>query len=139
MDTGAGAGHYPGVPLIENKLPSMTRISLARREHRADVVMHTQRMTTPSRLVLDARDEARRLHERLSVEIATGDAAAISALVAAAVKVRAQLLDLLSLPTRPRGETRRRMLTLAPEAVSDVHPLPPDPTTLPGVPPIAPG
>lgn len=90
----------------------------------------------PARLMLDARDECRRLHERIVADVATGEPAAVAALVGAAVKVRSQLLDLLSLPTRPRGESRRRLLTLPPGDVSTVEPLPPDPRTIPGVPPI---
>lgn len=136
MDSGHAGGHDSGVPLIENKLPSESPKALLRRQHRALVVMDTQRVSTPARLVLDARDEARRLHDRLRESIPTASPADILALASAAVKVRSQLLDLLSLPTRPRGESRRRLLTLPPSDVSTVEPLPPDPRTIPGVPPI---
>jgi hypothetical protein len=102
-------------------------------------VMHTQRITLPARMVIDAREEATGLHRRI-VAITQDPAASPEALatlpnlVGAAVRLRSQLLDLLSLPTRPRGESRRRLLTLPPGDVSDVQPLPPDPTTIPGAP-----
>lgn len=136
MDTIAHPGHDWGVPTLDHKVPSGSHKSLARRTHRALVVMETQRVTMPARLMLDARDECRRLHQRIVAEIPAGDPAAVASLVKAAVALRGQLLDLLSLPTRPRGESRRRMLTLPPSDVSTVEPLPPDPRTIPGVPPL---
>ncbi len=136
MDNAAPWRHRQDVPLIENKLPSTSPKALARRNARALVILETQRVTTPARLVLDARDEARRLHDRLRESIPTAPPSELLALATAAVKVRAQLLDLLSLPTRPRGESRRRLLTLPPGDVSTVEPLPPDPRTIPGVPPL---
>ena len=136
VDSGGGGGHPSRVPTLDHKVPSGSHKSLARRTHRAMIVMDTQRVTMPARLMLDARDEARRLHDRLRESIPTASPADILALASAAVKVRSQLLDLLSLPTRPRGESRRRMLTLPPSDVSTVEPLPPDPRTIPGVPPI---
>jgi len=90
----------------------------------------------PSKLIVHARAEAIALHERLKAEIPAGDPAAVASLVKAAVALRSQLLALLSLPTRPRGESRRRLLTLPPSDVSTVEPLPPDPRTIPGVPPL---
>jgi len=136
MDTITHPGHDWGVPTLDHKVPSGSHKSLARRTHRAMIVMETQRVTMPARLMLDARDECRRLHDRIVADVATGDAPAVAALVKAAVALRSQLLDLMSLPTRPRGESRRRLLTLPPGDVSTVEPLPPDPRTIPGVPPI---
>lgn len=136
VDSGGNGGHPRGVPTLDHKVPSGSHKSLARRTHRAMIVMETQRVTMPARLMLDARDECRRIHERIVADVATGDPAAVASLVKAAVALRSQLLDLLSLPTRPRGESRRRLLTLPPSDVSTVEPLPPDPRTIPGVPPI---
>lgn len=116
----------------------MERKALSRRVAWAEAIVHTQRVTVPSKLIVQARAEAFALHDRLRAEIPSGEPAAVASLIKAAVALRAQLLDLLSLPTRPRGESRRRLLTLPPGAVSDVQPLPPDPTTLPGVPPLDP-
>lgn len=115
--------------------------SLNVRERRASSVMETQRITLPARLVLDARGEAFALHDRIVRACQStdpADFAALPAVVGAAVKVRSQLLDLLSLPTRPRGEPRRRLLTLPPGDVTDTEPLPPDPRTIPGAPQVTP-
>lgn len=139
MDTGDGRGHYPGVPNLSKWTPGMGSKSLSVREHRSNAVMHTQRITLPARMVIDARGEAFALHDRIVRACQSTDPAelqALPAVVGAAVKVRAQLLDLLSLPTRPKGEARRRLLTLPPSDVSTVEPLPPDPRTIPGVPPL---
>ena len=129
-------GHSPGVPSLSAEAPSMERKPLSRRVAWAEAIVHTQRVTVPSKLIVQARAEAFALHERVRAEIPTGEPAAVASLVKAAVALRSQLLDLLSLPTRPRGESRRRLLTLPPSDVSTVEPLPPDPRTIPGVPPI---
>lgn len=136
---GGNGGHPAAMPSLSKWTPGMGSKALSVREHRSNAVMHTQRITLPARMVIDARAEATALHGRIVRACASADPAdlqALPALVGAAVKVRSQLLDLLSLPTRPRGESRRRMLTLPPGDVSTVEPLPPDPRTIPGVPPI---
>lgn len=139
MDSGGNGGHPDAMPSLSKWTPGMGSKALSVREHRSNAVMHTQRITLPARMVIDARAEATALHERIVRACASANPAefqAVAALVGAAVKVRSQLLDLLSLPTRPRGESRRRLLTLPPSDVSTVEPLPPDPRTIPGVPPI---
>jgi hypothetical protein len=139
MDRMPARPHPSRMPSLSKWTPGMGSKALSVREHRSNAVMHTQRITLPARMVIDARAEATALHGRIvrACESANpADLQALPALVGAAVKVRSQLLDLLSLPTRPRGESRRRLLTLPPSDVSTVEPLPPDPRTIPGVPPI---
>lgn len=141
MDSGHPGGHDAGVPNLSKWTPGMGSKALSVREHRSNAVMHTQRITLPARMVIDARTEAAALHGRIVRACASADPAdlqALPALVGAAVKVRSQLLDLLSLPTRPKGETRRRLLTLPPGDVTDAEPIPPDPRTIPGAPRVLP-
>lgn len=84
--------------------------SLSRRGSRGAAVVAYNAACLPARLLLDAREEHRLAHGRATDALADAKTppADVVALVRATIALRAQLMDLLGAPTRPRGEAPRR-------------------------------
>jgi hypothetical protein len=84
--------------------------SLSRRGSRGAAVVAYNTACLPARLLLDAREEHRLAHARAKDALSSPETppADALALVRASIALRAQLMDLLGTPTRPRGETPRR-------------------------------
>ncbi len=109
-----------GMSELESVAPNASPQSLARRAKRNENVLAACRLTMPGRMVLSARRELEIVHQEAAVPgLSPTDRAC---LVSTSVKLRDQLMDLLSLPKRPaaagKGKPNAPML--------DVSPTPPD-------------
>jgi hypothetical protein len=101
---------------LESVAPNASPQSLARRDKRNQAILSAARLTLPGRMVLSARRELEVVHQEAS---APGlDPAHRASLVGASVKLRDQLMDLLSLPKRPatagKGKPTAPMLDVSP-------------------------
>ena len=105
-----------GMSELESVAPNASPQSLARRAKRNENVLAACRLTMPGRMVLSARRELEIVHqEAASPGLSPTDRAC---LVSTSVKLRDQLLDLLSLPKRPaaagKGKASAPMLDVSP-------------------------
>ena len=112
------AGQSDPMPELESVAPEASPQSLARRAKRNENVLAACRLTMPGRMVLSARRELEIVHqEAASPGLSPTDRAC---LVSTSVKLRDQLMDLLSLPKRPaaagKGKLSAPMLDVSPTA-----------------------
>ena len=104
------------MPKAESVAPSASPQSLARREARNETILSAARRTLPGRMVLSCKRELDTVHAEA---VAPGlDPSHRASLVSASVKLRDQLMDLLSLPKRPaaagKGKPTAPMLDVSP-------------------------
>ena len=107
-----------GMPELESVAPNASPQSLQRREKRNENVLAACRLTMPGRMVLSARRELEIVHQEAAAPgLSPTDRAC---LVSASIKLRDQLMDLLSLPKRPaaagKGKPTAPMLDVSPTA-----------------------